>query len=251
MKYESLENKVALVTGGTSGIGKEIVRNLLLNKVKVVSCYSSNEQNAEDTKKEFESLGELTILKADVSKEQDVVALYQEIDVTYGKLDYLVNNAGVSIDGSIENYSIEDYKAVLNINLIGKEICMKHGIRLLKQSNTPRIINIASRLGTKAMVESMAYCTSEAAIIMLTKVGALELSKYNIRVNTVSPALTLTPLSKQFYTEEEIQETARKNPSKRLGECRDVANTVLFLLSDEAEYINGENINVNGGILLL
>ncbi len=85
----------------------------------------------------------------------------------------------------------------------------------------------------------------------MTQVCALELSKYNIKVNTVSPSLTLTPLAKQSYTEEEIKETAMKNPSKRLGECEDTANVVLFLLSKEADYINGENINVNGGILLV
>jgi NAD(P)-dependent dehydrogenase (short-subunit alcohol dehydrogenase family) len=98
---------------------------------------------------------------------------------------------------------------------------------------------------------SSPYCTCEAATIMLTKVSALELSKYNIKVNTVSPSMTLTPFALKSYTEEEIKEMSEKNPSKRLGKPEDIANTVLFLLSDKADYINGENINVNGGILLL
>ena len=100
------------------------------------------------------------------------------------------------------------------------------------------------------MEDSVAYCTCEAATIMLTKCCALELAKYNIRVNTVSPSLTLTPLGMKSYSEEEIKLTAEKNPSKRLGKVEDTANLVLFLLSDKADYINGENINVNGGILL-
>ena len=120
----------------------------------------------------------------------------------------------------------------------------------MKKSEFPRIVNIASRLGTRPMEDSVAYCTSEAATIMLTQCCALELSKYNIKVNTVSPSLTLTPLALQSYSEEEIKATAEKNPSKRLGEVQDTANVVLFLLSDKADYINGENINVNGGILL-
>lgn len=250
VNYESLKNKVAFVTGGTSGIGKDIVKHLLLNNVNVVTCYFTNDIIAKETESELRNFGNLTVIKADVSDEQQIIELYHEIENRYGKLDYLINNAGISIDGFIEDYSIQDYKRVLEVNLIGKEICIKQGINLLKKSRSPRIINIASRLGSKAMLQSMAYCTSEAGVIMLTKVSALELSKYNIKVNTVSPSLTLTPLSQQFYTEEEIKETSEKNPSKRLGETTDIANTVMFLLSDEAEYINGENINVNGGILL-
>jgi NAD(P)-dependent dehydrogenase (short-subunit alcohol dehydrogenase family) len=120
----------------------------------------------------------------------------------------------------------------------------------MKKSTMPRVVNIASRLGTRPMEDSVAYCTCEAATIMLTKCCALELAKYNIKVNTVSPSLTITPLSKQSYSEEEIQATALKNPSKRLGKTEDTANLVSFLLSDKADYINGENVNVNGGILL-
>ena len=113
------------------------------------------------------------------------------------------------------------------------------------------LINIASRLGTKPINDSVAYCTSEAATIMLTQCCALELTpKYGIKINTVSPSMTLTPFARKSYTEEEIKETANRNPSKRLGEVKDTVNAVLFLLSDKADYINGENLNVNGGILL-
>ncbi len=246
--YESLKDKVALVTGGTSGIGKDIVRHLLVNNVKVITCYAKNEESAKELKEEF---GDIDVIKADVSKESDVIKLYEFIEKKYGKLDYLINNAGISIDGYIEDYSIESYRKVIDVNLIGKEICIKHGINLLKKSLTPRVINIASRLGTSAMEESVAYCTSEAGILMLTKVAALELAKYNIKVNAISPSLTLTPLSIQFYSEAEIENTAKKNPSKRLGDTKDVATAAMFLLSDDASYINGENINVNGGILLV
>lgn len=249
--YESLKDKVAFVTGGTSGIGKDIVQHLLSNEVNVVTCYTGNETQAKETKEEFAKYGNLDIIKADVSNEEEIIELYNFIFTKYGRLDYLVNNAGVSIDGWIEEYSVEKYRKVLDVNLVGKEICIKQGIKLLKKSKTPRIINIGSRLGTKPMEESMAYCTAEAGILMLTKVAALELSKYNIKVNTISPSLTLTPLSKQFYSEDEIEVTAKKNPSKRLGETKDIAQAVMFLLSDEAEYINGENININGGLLLL
>ena len=136
------------------------------------------------------------------------------------------------------------------LNLVGPFNCIKNAIPLLKKSVCARVINISSRLGTRPMPDSLAYCTSKAGLIMLSMCAALELSEYNIRVNTVSPSLTMTPLGMQSYSEEEIKQTAMKNPTKRLGKPEDIANCVLFLLSDDADYINGENINVNGGILL-
>lgn len=240
-------NKVALVTGGTSGIGKEIAKQLLLNGAKVIINYAHNEENYEKTKKEFEEYKEKVLfIKADISNEDEVIKMFKQID----KLDYLINNAGTNIDSYIESFNIDDFKKVLNVNLIGKVICTKYAIPLLKNSQTPSIVNIASRLGTKPCVESSAYCSAEAGIINFTQASALELSKYGIRVNTVSPSLTITPLSLYGWTEKEIAEQKENNPMKRLGETIDIANVVLFLLSDKASYINGENINVNGGSLL-
>ena len=148
--------------------------------------------------------------------------------------------------------TVEEFRKELDVNVIARWMCIKNAIPLLKKSNMPRVVNIASRLGTKPIQDSVAYCTSEAATIMLTQCCALELTpKYNIKVNTVSPSMTLTPLAKKSYTEDEIKQTAMKNPSGRLGEVKDTVNAVLFLLSEEADYINGENLNVNGGILLV
>ena len=176
--------------------------------------------------------------------------MFNQIQNKYDKLDGLVNCAAYDKVLSIENLTIDEYRHELDVNVVARWQCIKNAIPLMKKSTMPRIVNIASRLGTRPMENSIAYCTCEAAIIMLTKCCALELAKYNIRVNTVSPSLTLTPLGKQSYSEEEIQATAEKNPSKRLGKTEDTANLVLFLLSDKADYINGENVNVNGGILL-
>lgn len=130
--------------------------------------------------------------------------------------------------------------------------CAKYALPLLKKSKCPRIVNIASRFAQKPFIDGMmGYCCSEAGIVMMTKVLALEYAKYNIRVNTVSPSLTLTPMTRAVCSQEEIDTIAKKNPSGRLGEPADIANVVMFLCSEKADYINGENINVNGGILLL
>ena len=239
--------KVALVTGGTSGIGKEIAKQLLRNGAKVIINYAHNEENHKKTKNEFEEYKDnVLFIKADVSNEDEVMRMFEQI----GKLDYLINNAGTNIDSYIEEFDIEDFRRVLDVNLVGKVICTKHAVPLLKNSKSPSIVNIASRLGTRPCVEASAYCSAEAGIINFTQASALELSEYSIRVNTVSPSLTITPLALEGWTESEIESHKQNNTLKRLGETIDIANAVLFLLSEDASYINGENLNVNGGSLL-
>ena len=243
---------VYLITGSTSGIGQGIAKELLENGANVVINYAHNEENARDTQKLFKKYEDKTLfIKADISNENDVKNMFEKINERFGRLDGLVNNAVYDKISSIEDLTTEEYRKELDVNVVGRWLCSKYAIPLLKQSKRPRIINIASRLGTKPINDSIAYCTSEAATIMLTQCCALELTpKYGIKVNTVSPSMTLTPFAKKSYTEDEIKETANKNPSKRLGEVEDIVNAVLFLLSDKADYINGENLNVNGGILL-
>ena len=245
------KNKVILVTGSTSGIGRQIAKQLLENNASVVINYGHNEKLAEETMNELSNFkNNILLIKCDLSKENEVDNMFKEIENKFGKLDGLVNCAAYDKILSVEDLTIEEYRYELDVNVVARWQCIKNAIPLMKKSEMPRVVNIASRLGTKPIKDSVAYCTCEAATIMLTKCCALELAKYNIKVNTVSPSLTLTPLAEKSYTEEEIKKTAEENPSKRLGKAEDTANLVLFLLSDKADYINGENINVNGGILL-
>ena len=245
------KDRVILVTGSTSGIGRQIAKQLLEANANVIITYGHNEKLAIETMEELSNYKDnILLIKCDLSKENEVDEMFNQISNKYNKLDGLVNCAAYDKVLSIENLTIDEYRHELDVNVVARWQCIKNAIPLMKKSTMPRVVNIASRLGTRPIEDSVAYCTCEAATIMLTKCCALELSKYNIRVNTVSPSLTLTPLSKQSYSEEEIQATAEKNPSKRLGKTEDTANLVLFLLSDKADYINGENINVNGGILL-
>lgn len=249
----NFKDKVFLITGSTSGIGQGIAKALLEEGAKVVINYAHNEENAKETKELLKEYQDRTLfIKADISNEKSVIDMYKKIEEKFNKLDGLVNNAVYDKIFAIEELSVEEYRKELDVNVIARWMCIKYAIPLLKKSNMPRIINIASRLGTKPMEDSVAYCTSEAATIMLTQCCALELTKkYNIKTNTVSPSMTLTPFAKKSYTEDEIKQTAMKNPSIRLGEVEDTVNAVLFLLSEKADYINGENLNVNGGILLV
>lgn len=252
MKYDCFKGKVAFITGSTSGFGEAIATVLAENGAIVILNYAHNEERANAVKSKIEKIGIVgECIKADIGNEDDINRIFETIKNKYGKLDYLVNNASADIDSDFEKYNIEDFKKVINTNIVGKFLCIQKAIPLMEKSNSPRIVNIASRFAEKPLIGDAALPISEAGVVMLTKQSALELAKYNIRVNTVSPALAITPLTQAFMTDEGFEEYAKRNPSGRVCKSIDVANTVAFLLSDEGEYINGENVNVNGGILLL
>ncbi len=243
---ERFENKVALVTGGTSGIGKEIVAELIAKSCKVITCYSSNEENAKNLEKEI-SNENLLILKCDVSNEEQVIDMFKEIKEKFGNLDYLVNNAGTFIDNLIKDFNIEDFKKVLNINLLGKVICTKHAYPIMNDGGS--IVNISSHLGVVPCTESPAYCAAAAGIINFTKATALEFADRKIRANSICPAFTPTPLALRGWKQEEIDQKLKETPLGRFATPEDTAKLCLFLLSDDSSFITGENIWLTGGRL--
>lgn len=246
-----IKNKTALITGASSGIGKEIALQLAKQNIKLCINFSKSIKKAYRVKQEIEkSGGKAVTFQADISREKDVAKMFNFLSNEFGALDILINNAGINKVEEFEKYSIKDWNNIVNVNLKGKFLCIKYAIPLLKRSKNPRIINIASRYGTKPDDKIPAYCCAESGVIMLTKVVALGLAKYGVKVNTISPSLTITPLTKRICSKEEFKNYAKSNPSKRVGLPEDIINTILFLISDKAEFINGENINVSGGILL-
>lgn len=250
-KMSDFKDKKIWITGGTKGIGRYMVNKFLdLGAIVITNCSGRNIDDIAKFKKETEGKN-AKLMIADICKEEEIERVVSYIDEEYGKLDILINNAGISLDGYIEEYSVNVFRTVLDINVCGKFLCLQKSIRLLKKSDYPSVVNISSRLSVMPMEKSLGYCCSQGAIVMMTKVAILELSKYNIRINTVSPALTKTDLSLSFYTEEQLKNTKQKNPRNRLCECEDVFNTVRFLCSKEADYINGTNIHVNGGSVLV
>lgn len=241
-----MKDKIALVTGGTSGIGKSIVTTLLSKRCKVITCYSNNEENAQALKKEANNEN-LLIIKCDVSNEEQVISMFKIIKEKFGNLDYLVNNAGTFIDNLIKDFNIDDFRKVLDINLLGKVICTKHAYEIM--NNGSSIVNIASHLGVVPCTESPAYCAAAASIINFTKATALEFADKKIRANSICPAFTPTPLSLKGWTKEEIDHKLKETPLGRLATPEDTAKLCLFLLSDDASFITGENIWLNGGRL--
>lgn len=251
MKYECFKDKVVFITGSTSGFGKETAKELAKNGAIVILNYYNDDERAKKVVEEISKCGIVgDCIKADISKEEDIIKIVNTIKEKYGRLDYLVNNAAIDIGASFEDFKIEDFKKEMNANLIHRFYLIQQCVPLLKQSSNPRVVNVASRYAERPLSEAAPLCISEAGTIMLTKVAALELSKYNIKVNTISPALAITPLTEAILNKEDFEAYAKNNPSGRVCKPIDVANTILFLLSEDADYINGENINVNGGILL-
>lgn len=247
------KNKTALITGANSGIGAEIAKKLAQKGVLVFINYSRSDKKAEKVASEIrENGGSVNLVKADISNEDEVKRMFVDIAKSVKTLDYLVNNAGIDIPQPLETYNLSDWNKIIAVNLTGKFLCIKHALPLMKTSEAPRVVNIASRMAEKPYVPEIgAYACAEAGVVMLTKVAAKELALYNVRVNTVSPGLTRTPLTESLITnEQEWTEISKANPSKRVGKPEDVANAVLFLLSEEADYINGINVEVNGGSVL-
>lgn len=239
-----MNNKIALVTGGTSGIGKEIVKELIEKDCKVITCYSNNEENAKNLEEEINS-NNLLIIKCDVSKEDEVIKMYSIIQEKYNNIDYLVNNAGTFIDNLIKDFNINDFKKILDINLLGKVICTKHSYNIMKEGGS--IVNISSHLGVVPCTESPAYCTAAAGIINFTKATALEFADKKIRANSICPAFTPTPLSLKGWNKEEIDKKLQETPLGRFATPKDTAKLCLFLLSNDSSFITGENIWINGG----
>ncbi|MBQ9024607.1 MAG: SDR family oxidoreductase [Bacilli bacterium] len=240
-------NRVIVITGGTSGIGRYLSEKF--SETDYVYILSKNIEKIKKVKKEINS-DNIIFIKCDITIEKEIIEAFNKIRNQHNYIDVLINNAAYDYMDKIEKYDYVEFDKIVRTNLVGKAFCTKYAISLLKKSNYPSIINIASRLATRPMSDSSAYCCSASAIVMLTKCSALELEKYSIRVNCVSPSLTLTPLTLKSYTKKEIDEVKEKSTRKRLCESQDIYNLISFLISKESDYINGENIDINGGILL-
>ena len=242
------KNKVAVIVGGNGGLGKAISTSFLKNGCKVLSIYRGDDKKAEKVTKELSKIGDFSAFKLDISKEDEVKAFFAKVK----KCDFLVNCAGISIEKPFEELTMEEIRKVMDVNLFGKMNCSKYALPLLKKSKSGRIVSISSRFAYKPFFDGMmGYSVAEAGTVMMSKVLALECAKYGIKVNTVCASLTITPHTLEICTKEEIETISKKNPSGRLGKPEDVANLVTFLCKNESDYITGEDINVNGGILLI
>ena len=246
--------KVVLVTGGTSGIGFGTIEYLLGQEKYEVISVSRGDKNLSLAKEKLgDNANKVLFLHGDISKEEDCNKIYDEIDKKYGKLDGLVNSAGIIKLGGLEKQTLEEWNNSININLTGIFLLTKTLLPLLKKGTNTSIVNISSMSSERAG-GSIAYCASKAGVDMLTKYMAQELGKYNIRVNSVNPAAVYTNIyvASGDYTQEGYdkwsEEKAPLYPLGRIGDAKkDLAPTIEFLLSDKTLWTTGAIYLVDGG----
>lgn len=244
------ENKVALITGAARGIGKEVAKKFAKNGYDVVINYVSSKTDTEKLKKEFEDLGvKVLLVKADVSNQEEAEDLVNQTINTFGKIDVLVNNAGITKDNLLMRMSEEDFEKVININLKGTFLVTKYAIKYMMKKRCGSIVNLASVVGVVGNAGQCNYAASKAGIIGFTKSIAKELASRNIKANAVAPGFIKTDMT------EVLSDSVKENinsqiPLKRMGTAEEVANLVYFLSSEQSSYITGQVINVDGGMVM-
>ena len=245
-----LDGKVALVTGASRGIGRAIALRLASEGAKVAINYAGNTAKAEAVKTEIEQNGgEAILVQADVSDSASVDAMVAKVIEAFGQIDILVNNAGITRDGLMMRMKDEDFDAVINTNLKGVFYCTKVVSKLMMKKRSGRIINMASVVGLMGNAGQTNYAAAKAGVIGFSKSAAKELAARGITVNMVAPGFIATDMTAAM-TDKAKEMTLTGIPLKRMGEPEDVANAVLFLASDNASYITGQTINVDGGMVM-
>jgi 3-oxoacyl-[acyl-carrier protein] reductase len=245
-----LKDRVAIITGGARGIGKAVALTLMREGAKVV-LVDVDKDRLEALQKEIEGKGGVAIaVRCDITKGPEVKGMTAQIHKTFGRIDILVNNAGIIRRGTIETMTEEDWDRVIEVNLKGTFNCCKAVVEIMKQQSYGKIVNVSSIAGKMGDITSApGYGSSKAGVDALTKTLARQLAPYGINVNAVSPHAIETEMSAQ-WSEERRKEIIASIPLGRLGKPEDVANAVLFLVSDDASFITGEILDVNGGALM-
>lgn len=243
-----LQDKVAVVTGASRGIGREVALKLASYGAKVAINYCGSKEKAEEVKKMIEETGGIaSVYQADVADSAAVTAMFSEIIKEYGRIDILVNNAGITRDNLILKMSEEEFNAVIDTNLKGVYYCLKQVSKLMLKQKSGRIINMSSICGVIGNAGQINYCAAKAGVIGMTKSLARELGSRGITVNAVAPGFIQTEMT------DKLPESVKENmitqiPLKHFGVVEDVAETVAFLASDKAAYITGQTIHVDGGM---
>lgn len=243
-----LQGKVALVTGASRGIGKEIALTLAGYGAKVVVNYNGSEEKAKQVVEEIRAAGgEACAVQCSVADYAACGEMIQGVLDTYGRIDILVNNAGITKDNLVMKISEEDFDVVIDTNLKGTFNTIKHMYRAFLKQKSGRIINMASVTGILGNPGQANYAASKAGVIGLTKSVARELASRGITVNAVAPGYIDTDMT-QAMTDAAKEAVLSQIPLKRVGNTKDIAETVAFLASDKASYITGQVISVDGGM---
>ena len=243
-------NKLALITGGTRGIGKQIALTFAKEGYDIAINYRTENDDLKNNKKEIEANNvKCFSFQGDVTKFEDCEKFVKQIVEEFGNIDVLVNNAGITRDTLLMRMKEEDFKQVIDTNLVGTFNVTKNVISYMMKAKNGRIINISSVVGISGNAGQTNYAASKAGIIGFTKSLAKEVASRNITVNAVAPGFVDTQMT-AVLKDDIKEEIAKKIPLKRMGTPQDVANVVKFLASSDSSYITGQVIHVDGGMLM-
>ena len=247
-----LDQKVAIVTGSDSGIGRGIALRFAREGAAVVVNYAHNQEKAEEVRQQIEkNQGRCLVIQADVSQYQQAVGLIQQTIEQFGRLDILVNNAGMETHASFLDVTEEQFDRVLGIDLKGAFFCAQAAAReMVKQKTAGRIINISSVHEDLPMPQNSPYCCAKGGLRMLTRTICLELAPYNITVNNIGPGAIDTPIDADVKADPKKYQTLLDEiPLHRMGQPDEVAGLALYLASDEAAYVTGSTFFIDGGLM--
>ena len=248
-------DKTVIVTGSGAGIGRAAAVLFGQEGANVV-VNATRKETGEETLRLVEETGARAIfVQADVSKEEDCDRIIAETLHAFGRIDVLVNNAGVVLGGTIDDTTLEDYERTMDVNVKGTLMMMQKAVKVMKAQGGGSIVNTASIAGTRGLRNRLVYCASKAAVIGLTKAAAADLVRDNIRVNAVSPGTTLTPsledrINQAPDPEKMKQEFFDRQPIGRLGYPEEIARAILFAADERAGFMDGENIQIDGGMVI-
>ena len=244
----NLSQKVAVVTGGSRGIGRAVCLELARQGANVVLCYAGSAASAAETVEQCQKLGGKALaVQCNVAVEADVQSMMSQALSEFGRIDILVNNAGITRDGLMMSMKEDAFDAVIDTNLKGTFLCMKAVCRPMMKQRYGRIINLSSVVGLHGNAGQVNYSASKAGVIGMTKSVAKELASRGITANAVAPGFIDTDMTAALS--EQVRDTLLKEiPAGRLGAVEDVAKVVAFLASDDAAYVTGQVIAVDGGM---
>ncbi|MDO0822647.1 SDR family NAD(P)-dependent oxidoreductase [Desulfosporosinus nitroreducens] len=246
-----IKDRVALVTGSGQGLGKAIAFALANEGAKLaINDISLNEVKARETVSELRKIGtDAKVFLADVTQESEVNKMVEEILARFSRIDILVNNAGINRDGLIHKGNLQNWNAVMNVNLTGPFICTKAVLPSIRQNNYGRIVNISSLTARLGISGTGYYASAKSGLIGLTKVTAVENMAQGITCNALAPGYIKTDMMMK-YPEEQLQALIARIPAGRLAEPAEIADVVVFVAADSASYMTGAVIDINGGCFI-
>ncbi|MCX6171186.1 MAG: 3-oxoacyl-ACP reductase FabG [Ignavibacteriales bacterium] len=251
-----LTNKVAIVTGGSRGIGEACVKLFSQANASVAFTYKNAEDQAKKLEKKFDrssnnQFPKVKAYRVDMESEKEINEMIVKVSDEFGKIDILVHNAGIWNDGALDEMTLDHWNELMRVNLTSTFIFCKAAAQQMKKNNFGRMILVSSTAGQRGEAFHSHYAASKGGIISFTKSLAVELAQYNITVNSVAPGWVDTEMCSKVFSDAKYKESVRKEiPVGRIATAEDIAGPILFLASDLARHINGEILNVNGGSIL-